>query len=66
MSLHWGQVLRHDHFLRNTTKWLFLNFYNGECELTPFILGYDCGNRLCYFKHFNPSRPDPGQKENLS
>ena len=29
---------------RNTTEWLFLTFYNDECEFAPLImyLGHEC------------------------
>ena len=38
---------------RNTTEWLFLNFYYGKCELVSLILyvGHNHDKRLYYFNH---------------
>ena len=43
----------HGRIRSNTTEWLFLNFYSGECELAilKLQLADNHENRFYYFKH---------------
>ena len=43
VPLHWGAILTHDHILKRTPKWLFLNFY---CDSMMLPLGYGSNNRF--------------------